>query len=569
MNSRTRVIAAVAGILVLVVALLAVGYRYYQGDPAHQHAAAEVWTCPMHPDVREPGPGQCPICGMDLEKELPADQVEIWTCPMHPEVREKGPGQCPFCGMDLVKEEPAAPAATVADAATPRAPIQLDARRRQMLGVRLVTVDTRPIERHIRAVGVVRYDETRLSEVNLKLDGWVSKLHVNATGQTIRRGQPLLDLYSPELIATGQEYLLALSTRDAMQSSQVPEARAQADRLVESARQRLLLWDLPAEAIDRIESTRKADGTVTLHSPSAGIVIEKPVVEGMRAAAGQTLYRIADLSRVWVEADVFESDAPFVRTGSTARVTLDAWPGEGMTGRAVYIYPFVEEQTRAIRVRFEFPNPNQRLKPGMFANVELTASLGSGVTIPTEALLDSGRERVVFVSEGDGYFQPRQVQTGHRVGDRVQITDGLAPGETIASGAAFFLDSESQLRAAAGGWESQAAEEGPAATAEALSIAFRTVPDPPRSGQNTFEVDVTDPSGQPITDAQVRVVLYMPAMPSMNMPAMSSEATLAHAAGGTYRGPGRISMSGRWDVTVTVTRNGARLGSRQTTLVAR
>jgi multidrug efflux pump subunit AcrA (membrane-fusion protein) len=542
MQTRTRILIAAIACLAVLAALSFYGYRYYRGDAHVGHTQAEhadVWTCVMHPEIREPDPGQCPICGMDpvLEK----------------------------------KEEPATPAPALAGdpAETARAPIQLDARRRQMLGVRLVTVDTAPIERHIRAVGVVRYDETRLSEVNLKLDGWVSKLHVNATGQTIRRGQPLLDLYSPDLVATGQEYLLALSTRETLASSQVPDARVQADRLVESARRRLALWDLPADAIDRIERTGTADGTVTLRSPSTGIVIEKPVVEGMRAAAGQTLYRIADLSRVWVEAEVFESDAPFIRLGATAAVTMDAWPGERLTGRAVYIYPFVQEETRAIRVRFEFPNPNQRLKPGMFANIELAASLGSGVTIPTEALLDSGREQVVFVAEGDGHFAPRQVRTGHRVGDRVQIIDGLAPGETIASGAAFFLDSESQLRAAAGGWEPQAAETQTEAAAEALTIAFRTVPDPPRSGENTFEVDLRDPSGQAVTDARVRVVLYMPAMPSMNMPAMSSEATLSHAAGGTYRGTGRISMSGRWDVTVTATRNGARLGSRQTTVVAR
>jgi RND family efflux transporter MFP subunit len=541
MHSRTRIlIAAIAGLAVLIT-LGVYGYRYYRGDAHAGHTQA--------------------------------DHAEVWTCVMHPEIRQPGPGQCPLCGMDLVLEqaEPAAPAPALAGdpAETPRAPIQLDARRRQMLGVRLVTVDTAPIERHIRAVGVVRYDETRLSEVNLKLDGWVSKLHVNSTGQAIRRGQPLLDLYSPDLVATGQEYLLALSTRETMQSSQVPDARVQSDRLVESARQRLALWDLPADAIERIERTGTADGTVTLRSPSTGIVIEKPVVEGMRAAAGQTLYRIADLSRVWVEAEVFESDAPFIRLGTTATVTMDAWPGERLTGRAVYIYPFVEEATRAIRVRFEFVNPGQRLKPGMFANIELAASLGSGVLIPTEALLDSGREQVVFVAEGDGYFAPRQVRTGHRVGDRVQIIDGLAPGETIASGAAFFLDSESQLRAAAGGWDAQAAQTETGTAAEALTIAFRTVPDPPRSGENTFEVDLRDPSGQPVTDAQVRVVLYMPAMPSMNMPAMSSEATLSHAGGGTYRGTGRVSMSGRWDVTVTATRNGARLGSRQTTVVAR
>lgn len=541
MHNRMRLIIGLLAALAVLAAAGLYGYRSSRGDDQtpHAHASPE----------------------------------EVWTCPMHPEVRESGPGKCPICGMDLVKEAPDAttgPEAAGAEAPdTPRATIQLDARRRQMLGVRTVRVESGPIERQVRAVGIVRYDETRLSEINLKLAGWISKLHVDATGRSVRRGEPLLDLYSPDLVATGDEYLLALATRDTMRSSQVPEARVQAERLVESARQRLRLWDLPPAAIERIERTGKSDGTVTFRSPTSGVVIDKPVVEGMRAEAGHTLYRIADLSAVWVEAEVFESDAPFIRIGAPATVTLDAWPGERLTGRAVYIYPFVEERTRTIRVRFAFPNPNMRLKPGMFANVELTASLGSGVLIPTEALLDSGREQVVFVAEGEGYFEPRQVQTGHRVGDRVQIADGLAPGETIASGAAFFLDSESQLRAAAGGWEAMAGDSDAAPAADALSIAFRTVPDPPRSGPNTFEVELRDPSGQPVTDAQVRVVLYMPAMPSMNMPAMTSEAKLPHTGGGTYRGAGQVSMSGRWDVTVTVTRNGARLGSRQTTVVAK
>lgn len=533
MKTRTRILVlAVAGI-VAVLAFL--GYRTYSGSPdtSHVHAGAEVWTCPMHP-----------------------------------EVREKAPGKCPLCGMDLVKEQSTEGA--VAPVQTPRAPVQLDVRRRQMLGVRTVRVQSAPIERTVRAVGVVRYDETRLSEINLKLAGWVSKLHVDATGRTVRRGQPLLDLYSPELVATGQEYLLALSTRETMQPSPLWDARAQADRLVESARQRLLLWDLPSEAIEEIERTGKANGTVTFRSPATGIVIEKPVVEGMRAEAGQTLYRIADLSVVWIEADVFESDVPFVRVGAPATVTLDAWPGTRLTGRAVYIYPFVEEQTRTLAVRFAFPNPNQRLKPGMFADVELSSTLGTGLTIPVEALLDAGRERLVFVAEGDGYFQPRQVQIGYRVGNRVQVTEGLLDGETIATGAAFFLDSESQLRAAAGGWDRQDAQADTGSTGTSSpSIAFRTAPDPPRSGANIFEVDVRDSAGQPITDAQVRVVLYMPAMPSMNMPAMSSEARLTHVDAGTYRGTGQVSMAGRWDVTISVTRNGARVGSRQTTVVAK
>jgi RND family efflux transporter MFP subunit len=502
---------------------------------------------------RDPGhPGSAPVGARD-----------VWTCPMHPEVREHAPGKCATCGMDLVKETAAGPA----PAGIERAEVQLDTRRRQLLGVRTATVERVSLDRPIRAVGLVRFDETRLTDVNLKLDGWVKKLHVDYTGQPVRRGQPLLDLYSPDLLATEQELLLALSTRDAMQSSQVPDARVQADRLVESARQRLLLWDLPGEVVQELERTRRADPHVTFRSPVNGFVIEKPVVEGMRVTAGQTLYRVADLGRVWVEAEVHESDAPLVKTGAPATVTLDAWPGESLRGRAVYIYPFVEEKTRTLKVRLSFANPRLRLKPGMFANVELASGSGTGLAIPADALVDAGRQQLVFVANGGGSYEPRAVVAGQRLGDRVQILSGLEEGQEVAAGAAFFLDSESQLRAATGAWEAQAPESTPASTGQ-VSLTFSPGA-APRAGENVFEARVADPAGQPIADAQVRVVLHMPAMPSMNMPAMTSEATLAHQAGGVYRGRAIVSMAGRWDVTLTAARDGRRLGVKQTTLVVR
>jgi RND family efflux transporter MFP subunit len=354
-----------------------------------------------------------------------------------------------------------------------------------------------------------------------------------------------------------------------MQTSQVEDARVQSERLVESARQRLALWDLPAEELRRLESTRKANPTVTFPSPVNGFITEKTAVEGMRVMAGQTLYKVADLSTVWVEADVFESDAPFVRTGESAIVTLDAWPGESLRGKAVYIYPFVEEKTRTMKVRYAFANPRLRLKPGMYANVAMQASLGSGVLIPADALLDTGRQQLVFVAEGNGNFQPRDVHAGHRDGERVQIISGLKEGEEVATAAAFFLDSESQLRAAAGGWSAPAPGDSGSQAASQYTFTLRTQPDPPRNGQNTFEVRVTDAKGQPVTDAQVTVTLFMAAMPSMNMPAMSSEARLPHVGAGTYRGDGMVSMAGRWDVTMTARRGGSVLGSGRTTLVAR
>jgi RND family efflux transporter MFP subunit len=500
------------------------------------------------------------------------ESQDVWTCPMHPEVRHTEPGKCPKCGMDLVKETPPtlSDAPPTADAAqVSRAGVQLDTRRRQLLGVRTARVERGPIARDIRAVGIVRYDESRLSDVNLKLEGWIEKLFVETTGQAVRRGQPLLDIYSPELLATQNEYLLALSTRETMRQSTVADAREQADRLVESARGRLTLWDLPADFIQRLDRTRQADATVTFRSPVSGFVIEKPVIEGMRVMAGQTLYKVADLSTVWVEADVFESDAPFVKVGAAASVTLDAWPGESRRGKVVYVYPFVEEKTRAVRVRFAFANHDLRLKPGMYANVDLSSSLGSGLTVPSDAVLDAGREQIVFVAEGDGYFQPRRVTAGRRLDARVQILSGLDEGDEVAAGAAFFLDSESQLRAAAGGWEPQESATPAAPQRAATDVTFATKPDPPRTGANTFEVRVTDGGGRPIADAQVKVTLYMPPMPSMNMPAMSSEATLAHVANGVYRGTGDVSMSGRWDVTIAVMRGSRRIATKQTTIVVR
>lgn len=501
-----------------------------------------------------------------------ATEAEVWSCPMHPEVRQDRPGKCPKCGMDLVKDTPATLKDAAPDASgndVPRAGVQLDTRRRQLLGVRTARVQRGAIARDIRAVGIVRYDETRLSDINLKLDGWVEKLYVEATGQAVRRGQPLLDIYSPELMATQNEYLLALATRETMQQSTIPDARVQADRLVDSARRRLTLWDLPADMLQRLEQTRKADANVTFRSPVSGFVIDKPVVEGMRAMAGQTLYKIADLSTVWVEADVFESDAPFIKVGASAAVTLDAWPGESRRGRSVYIYPFVEEKTRTLKVRFSFANPDLRLKPGMYANVEISSSLGNGLTVPSDAVLDAGRGQIVFVAEGDGYFQPRPVSVGQRIDGRVQILTGLNDGDEVATGAAFFLDSESQLRAAAGGWEHQASPAAPDPQTSGVSVTFDTDPKPPRTGDNTYDVRVTDGGGKPIADAQVRVTLYMPPMPSMNMPAMTSDATLTHVADGLYRGKGTMSMAGRWDATVTVTRDGRRLATKQTTVVAR
>jgi Cu(I)/Ag(I) efflux system membrane fusion protein len=474
--------------------------------------------------------------------------------------------QPPVAGMpdDTAPPTPGEPATT------PRGDVTIDPRRQQLIGVRTAPVTRGPLQHTVRTLGVVRYNETSLADINLRLEGWIRDLYVDYTGQPIEKGQPLFTLYSPDLLATQHEYLLALKTRDQIQSSVIADARERAEQLVAAARQRLVLWDLPDEELRSLEEKRQAPDVVVFRSPASGFVIEKQALQGMHVMPGQTLYKVANLSTVWVEADVYEQEMGLARVGQRASVTLDAYPGESFDGRAIYIYPFVEENTRTVRVRFQFANPRGQLKPGMYANVEIQGRDAIGWTVPSDAVLDSGTEQVVFVAQGDGYFVPRPVKAGRRLGQRIEIVEGLKEGELVATGATFFLDSESQLRGGLQNYEApQAGQPAPGAGAAALAITFRSQPDPPRTGEALFEVTVKDANGQPLTDADVSVQLFMPAMPTMNMPAMRNEAKLPHAGGGVYRGPGQVMMAGRWDATVTVSKGGQPLGRERFAVVAR
>jgi RND family efflux transporter MFP subunit len=460
------------------------------------------------------------------------------------------------------------PASTAAPQPPPRGDVTIDPRRQQLIGVKTVQVTRETIDQTVRAVGAVRYDETKQADVNVKIEGWIRDLYVDYTGQPIQRGQPLFTLYSPDLLTTQNEYLLALKTRDQMQQSTIADARDRADSLITSARQRLLAWDLPAEDLRTLDETRRAVDAVVFRAPVSGFVIEKQAVKGLHVMPGQSLYKVADLSVVWVEAEIYESEIAAVRVGDAAIVTLNAYPGEPFFGRVLYIYPYLDDKTRTNRVRVQLPNRAGRLKPGMFANVEVKSRGRAGFVVPTNAVLDSGTEQVVFVAEGDGLFQPRKVTIGRRIGDSTEILEGLKEGEPVAAGAAFFLDSESQLRASLQGYQASAPATG-AAMPAGTQITFRTVPDPPKTGDNQLEATVKDTTGKPIDDAEVTVQFFMPAMPTMNMPAMRSEARLAAAGGGVYRGNGQVMMAGRWDATVTVVRGGQRLGTKQLPVVAR
>ena len=450
-----------------------------------------------------------------------------------------------------------------------RGEVVIDARRQQLIGVRTVLVRRNTLGHEVRAAGVVRFDETRQAEITTKVDGWIRDLRADYTGRTITRGEQLFTLYSPALLAAQNEYLLAHRGHAGAASAEIASVRAHAERLVQAARERLLRWDLSEADIRALEERGSALDTVPFLSPVSGTIVEKMAVEGMRVTTGQTLFRVADLSTVWVEADVPEQEMSIVRIGQTARVTLQGFPEEPLVGRTIYVYPTVEERTRTAKVRIRFANRGGRLKPGMFADVLLSGPEVSALTVPTDAVLEAGTDQLVFVALGEGRFEPRPVMVGRRTRDEIEITSGIKEGEQVATGAAFFLDSESQLRAAVQSYQAPANQPAAAAPEQLVDITFRTQSEPPRTGENTFEVAVRDASGQPISDAEVSVTFFMPAMPTMNMPAMKHAAKLPSAGGGVYRGSGQVIMAGRWDVTVDVSRGGQRLGSRQFVVVAR
>jgi len=480
----------------------------------------------------------------------------LWRARVHPAEQPERPAEA--------RPSPQTP---VTDAATTvRGDVSIDLRRQQLVGVRTAKATRTSLGSVIHATGVVRNDETRVTDVNVKLDGWVRELFVDYTGQTVTKGQPLFTLYSPELVAAEHEYVLALKARDQLRASVLVDAQQRADALVSAARRRLTLWDVTADDLRVLDEARAPADTVVVRSPATGVVMDKQILAGAHVAPGQTLYKLADLSVVWVEANVYEQDIPSIRLGDRATVSVESMPRA--LGRVVYIEPYVDEQTRTTKVRYEFANPRGRLKPGMYASVEMTTTAGFGVTVPTDAVLDSGREQVVFVAEGDGRFAPRHVTIGRRLDRDVQIVDGLKEGEEVASGAAFFLDSESQLRSALQGFAS-APSVSPTSATDRISITLHTTPDPAKTGENQFEVAVADARGGPIGDAQVTVHLFMPAMPTMNMPAMRNEVPLASAGNGMYRGTGQVMMAGRWDATVNATRGGQQLGTFQTTISAK
>ena len=428
-------------------------------------------------------------------------------CPMHPEVVKDGPGDCPICGMKLVpieeeasKNAVAGAAPGAADAAAAKgpeglAPVTIDAQKQQLLGLTTVAVKRAPFETDIRTTGRVTYDERLVHHVHTRYEAWVEAIEADYTGKYVHQGDVLVRVYSPELYATQKEYLLAIHAAKSVGQSSIPSVAQGGHDLVEAARQRLLLWDISAADIAALEKRGEPSRTVPLYAPSSGYVTGRTAFHGMKVMPADTLFDIVDLSSVWVIADVYEYELPRLSLGQHAVMTLSYWPGRSWNGRVTYIYPAVDEKTRTVKVRVEFANPKDELKPEMYAQVTIHGKPREALVVPDDVVLDSGTRKVVFVAEGEGRLSPRDVTVGDHADGLYEVTAGLAVGETVARGASFLVDSESRLKAALSAMTANA--KAPKAPTLPAAPAAPAVPAPPAPRAQTKEPGAPPPPAPP------------------------------------------------------------------------
>ncbi|MBI4473628.1 MAG: efflux RND transporter periplasmic adaptor subunit [Acidobacteria bacterium] len=375
-------------------------------------------------------------------------QIAYWYDPMHPQYKSDKPGTAPDCGMNLA---PMYQDELEKMADMPPGAVMLTPDKQQLIGVRTGTVEVADLSRTLRTVGRVETDQTKIARVHAKYQGWIDEVYVDFVGKQVRKGQPLFSIYSPELVATQQEYLIALRAQKLLTNETYREIGGNANSLLDSAIQRLRLWDISEDQIERLEKTGEVTRTLVLNSPVDGYVMMREAYPKTAITPDKELYTIVDLSTVWINLDIYEYEAPFVTTGYTARMTLPYAPGKSYKGTVTYIYPDVSLETRTLKARLEFPNPNLELKPGMYADIELEIRIGRKLQIPAEAVLDSGTRKVVFVAKPGGYFEPREIQVGAKFDGRFIVDSGLEAGETIVTSGNFLIDSESRLSSTAGG----------------------------------------------------------------------------------------------------------------------
>lgn len=447
--------------LVLLAGAFFGGYLYKSssGGGATAPGGRKIlyYVDPMHPAYKSDKPGIAPDCGMKLEpvyadggpaeaaSSQPKGKILYYRDPQNPDFKSGKPGLNPETGNDLepvYENDPAMfPAGTV----------QISPDKQQLIGVTYGAAEVTGGSQTIRAVGKVAYDETRIAHVHTKFQGWIDKVFVDFTGKLVEKGQPLLTIYSPEMLSSQRELLLAAKARDVMKKSTLEDAVDQSNSLFEAAKRRLELWDLSEGQIKQVLATGEPIKNITLYSPIGGYVLERKAFSQVNVMPDTDLYTLADLSKVWIIADVYEYEAPNIHLGQAARIELSYYPGKPFGAKVTYIQPQVDPMTRTLKVRLEADNPKVVLKPDMYVDVKFRVDSPATLTVPAEAVLDAGDRKTVFVDRGNGYFEPRAVEIGEQKDGRIAILGGLKAGERIVTSGNFLIDSESQMKAAASG----------------------------------------------------------------------------------------------------------------------
>lgn len=500
------------------------------------------------------------------------------------------PEQVKASSDPVVAAGPAAPAQPAAPTASPQsgadptlAPIQIAPERLQQIGVTTAVAQLRNVNDRLQVPGNVDVDEERLAYVQTRFPGWIMNVFANATWQYVRKGQRLFTIYSPDLVSTEQEYLLAKQNQKsfapAMHSGSMPGMTAGAGGtavqesgwLVQAAEERLRQFDVPPAEIAALVESGHVQREIAVVSPASGYITERNALPNAYVQPDTKLYTIADLSTVWVYANVFQTDVGRLRPGDPADVTVDSYPGRTFHGRIDQILPEVDPATRTARVRLIFGNPGLVLKPGMYVSVNINIPLGRQLVIPTSGVLQAGTRQIAFIDHGQGNLEPRVIQTGPQIDDSVVVLSGLKPGDRIVSSANFLVDSEAQLQSVLGAFSplpQPAPAESSTPGAQSIQIDLSTEPSPPRKGGNTLNVRLKAADGKPVVGAQVTVTFFMPAMPAMGMGAMHTTATLTDQGQGMYSGSLQLDSGGTWQVTVAVAQNGQTIATKQLSLTA-
>lgn len=383
---------------------------------------------------------------------------QLYTCSMHPFIIKDKPGTCPICGMELIKKiEGAADSGPQTPEQKQQAEmlghVSMSANQRIMANVATVAAKQASLNKEINAVGIVQYDQSRQAKVTAWISGRIDKLNVNTVGAYVNKDKPVAEVYSPDLLATQQEYLLAVKSREQLKNSPIPSISQNGDGLVESSRQRLMLFGVKESQIAELEKAGKPNIRLPIYTPQSGVVIEKMVQQGQYVNTGDPLFNIADLSTVWVEVEVYENEFTNIHVGQRVEIRSQSFPGRPFTGRISFIYPFLDPKTRTVKARVEMPNPGMKLKPDMFVNAIIKVPLGSAIVVPVTAVMDTGKRQVVWIETSPGMFEPRDVQVGQQTDDKIQIMSGLKPGDKVAVSGSYLIDSESQLKGGGGGHE--------------------------------------------------------------------------------------------------------------------